>query len=247
MPRSSEQVATVIPSSNAQEDEANFSSEPESASLSTTTTEPSGVTSSSPSFPLPPSDFEPAPSLSSKSESASPGFESAPPLKRAARRSALELRFIRPDRLTLKEVVWFHERLAALPWVLDDPSRDLDVFASTLVSSPTFALMSARTGSPVGLIWFPHLVPGYSASIAAAVWSREGYGQSAQALDAMRAVARLHKLHHFWTLVVTSNTPGRRAAAKILVRERGTLPEFLCYRGEWYDAVVGGVLVKEIE
>ena len=182
-------------------------------------------------------------------ESASPsrGFESTSPsrreraLARIDARFPLELRLLHKIDFRPQDITAIYTKLAAMPYMLDDSLRDPFIFGQSICSTVTYLLGNP----PVGIIWFPNLLPGYTSAIAGAVWARDGLCRWREARKALSVIAAVHKIHRFWSLTAAVNKPARSFNRRIGLVEEGTLRDGLCYDGKWEDTIVSGILKGE--
>ena len=157
-------------------------------------------------------------------------------------RVPLELRLVQKVFTDPREITAVYNRLAAMPFMLDDTLRDPFIFAQSILSTVTYLLGDP----PVGIIWFPYLHPGATSAIAGAIWHPSARCRWREAKTAIAVVATAHKIHRFWALTAVPNRPALRFVERLGFQPEGVLRSALCYNGQWENVTVSGMLREEI-
>lgn len=142
------------------------------------------------------------------------------------------------------EMAYCWEKIAKMPYFLDDSIRDPYSFETVIKSPATHAFLM---GNPAKALLYAHsITPGFQAGIAIAIWSHSAKARYEQIRQLMQAVCKADNLHRLYSLVAAPNTAAHHLHMRIGMKKDGEIKEGVCYDGQWLNAIIYGTLARDI-
>ncbi len=164
------------------------------------------------------------------------------------------MRLISPaDFPTTTEAGMIWEKIAAMPYFLDDTIRNPYTFEQIIGAPDTIAFLIGRPAQ--GIMWAFSVTTreneageteGFHAGVAIALWGKEAMGRVDLIRAAIKSVFKSKNLHRMFALICTENAPALALAKRIDFREEGTIRQGMRYSGVWHDVAMLGLLRNEV-
>jgi RimJ/RimL family protein N-acetyltransferase len=139
-------------------------------------------------------------------------------------------------------MIWEH--VAAMPYFLDDSTRNPYIFEQIIGSPDTVAFMIGRPAQ--GIMWAFSVNEGYHAGVAIALWGKDAMGQVEVIRTAVKSVFKAKNLHRMFALICVENAPALALGKRLNFRQEGTIREGMRYSGVWKDVAMLGLLKDEV-
>lgn len=182
----------------------------------------------------------------SETSNATSSLENSPPKSRQPRTDT-ELIPFRVDQIDPALAYAVYAKFDQFAWVLDDTIRNPYVLYEILRQPNTVSMFIQTGGRLSGVAYAYAIVPKVSAGLAIGIWDRHAMGCDSALKIGMLALAKDRELHRLYANIAAPNLLGHRLMRRLGFEKEGELREALCYRNEWTDVAVYGMLTREIK